>query len=236
MSSSSNCRRKLRRSGLRAQLLITPREPIPSTDSSLNESGSSRGGLAGIFNTIAATLTRSASGNLATLNKSNESLRGFVLHITPLRCSRALALRHLALCSRRDLAGHWTLVNCPATAAPLPAGKTAPLSTTSVSGSLVTLSTSPSLANRVPPVLLSGSDGEDMVAGVQRVVVLAPNKQVPAIADTGKASGELSTLPMASVAYPVDVGVYQAKALSLMAAANEAAEGGEASARILVLS
>jgi hypothetical protein len=186
-------RRKLRMSGVRAQLVVAPAEPMPTSPPP-------------------AAPTPAAATRL-------------VIHATPLRCSRALALRHLAARYRQPLGPAWTLV---AFAGPAPGGSSG--TAARAGGSTGAVGGSTGAAPATPPVLsLRASDAEDLVGGVQRVVLLphaAPTTPVSADtpAEGAAAPAAAAATPPRSAApspsspalsFPVEVAAFQPAALAL---------------------
>lgn len=171
-------------SGVRAQLVVTPIEAMPTSPPT-------------------AAPTSAAPARL-------------LIHATPLRCSRALALRHLAARYKAALGPNWTLVTFAATPPPPhahPAGTRASGSTGA--GTSVDSSTSCAAGlSAMPPVCMHASDGEDLVAGVQRVVVL-PRTVPAAPAGASPEAGGGGAATFGSLDFPVDLAPFHPTVVNL---------------------
>ncbi|GLC43067.1 hypothetical protein PLESTM_001427200 [Pleodorina starrii] len=151
-------RRKLRLSGLRAQVVVTP----AVAPSSAGRAGSTGVGIGGGGVSRAGSLA--APGvSAATADGSSSASGGFTLHVVPLRASRALVLRYLSY--RYGIPLEDVTVAAFHVAA---AGG---------DGDAVTAAAADS-------AVLRCSDGEDLVAGQPRVVLL-PAEDFPAADGVG---------------------------------------------------
>ncbi len=223
-------RRKLRMSGLRAQLLITPNEPLPPSATAKRPGhrarapstaaaplGTSSRGAASIAAQPRAPPAprRPPSAHLPAAQAHADAPGGlpaaaapsgaFSVHVTPLRCSRALALRHLAMRFHKPLPACWTLVTCPAAPAAPASGAPPAAQQWTLSGQAVGVGGGGGKAQApAAAALMCASDGDDLVGGAQPVVVLPPNKQVACgVEGAGQQGG-----PRCSVAFPVDLQPY----------------------------
>ncbi|KXZ52724.1 hypothetical protein GPECTOR_8g118 [Gonium pectorale] len=159
----SRFRRKLRLSGLRAQTTVTP-AVAPASSGRAGSTGLTLGRGSSGF-PMAAETAAADGGSAAAATDGGESVgagapagSGFTLHVTPLRCNRSLVLRYLAVRYGVQLED-MTVVAFHAGGAATGAAAAAALA-----------------APPPPPpssVSLRCSDGEDLVAGLQRVVLLA---------------------------------------------------------------
>lgn len=180
---------------------------------------------------IAAVTAGSSTGSTgsSTATKSPRLL----IHVTPLRCSRALALRHLATSLRKPLGGAWTLVAFAPQTGGTPTAAVSQPTVTAVSSTGKRLASAGSVGhsagNSSVTVVLRSTEGEELLGGVQRVVLLP----APAVQ------------PTAEPAFPMDVGVFRPAVVHLppVAGAGEGAsaegqgqglEGGAASRVVVV--
>ncbi|GIL46816.1 hypothetical protein Vafri_3694, partial [Volvox africanus] len=138
----SRFRRKLRLSGLRAQLVVTPAVAPSScgraTSGCAGGGGSGGSGGAGVSQAGSMGLSGAAAAADSSL-----ALESFTLHVVPLRCSRAMVLRYISA---------WYGI-------PLEDMTLAAFSTGGGGG-------------HIAATALHCSDAEDLVAGQQRVVLM----------------------------------------------------------------
>lgn len=170
-------------SGVRAQLVVTPIEAMPTSPP-----------------TAAPTSTTPAR---------------LLIHATPLRCSRALALRHLAARYKAALGPNWTVVTFAATPPP-PHAHMAGIRSGGSTGAGTSIDSSMSSAASLPampPMCMHASDGEDLVAGVQRVVVLPRATPAAPAGPSPGCGGALATF--GTLDFPVDLAPFHPTVVDL---------------------
>ncbi|KAF5837580.1 hypothetical protein DUNSADRAFT_4151 [Dunaliella salina] len=157
-----------------------------------------------------------------------------VLHITPLRCSRALAMRHLAFRFKRPIESAFTVVTF--TAPQVPGASTASGSASDLVPVEAVLSPERKVQvseGAASPMLLTlrCSDGEDLLGGVQRVVLLP---SAHSVASAAGSSQQPQAVP--SVCFTVDAGVYTPREVASKASEAEVeAAAKQPGSRVIVV-
>lgn len=212
-------------SGVRSQLTITPHDPMPTSHRATPTPPSLPPG--------------SSAGTCQRL----------VVHVTPLRCSRALALRHLAARYRHPLGPSWVVLGftghataTPSSLSSSPSSTPAPATAATAPARAGSASGAGSTTGAVPgsTAVLAASDAEDLVGGLQRVLLvpraLAASAAAAAITADGTAdaartgssaaavgqdgssgasqAGQAVTHP-ADLAFPVDLAALGARAVTV---------------------